>query len=210
MCGFARILRMGVAGSLALILLFVAQPAWALVIADTFGPNNSFQCCGGYVIEGGVQEIGVPFTLATRVVTDEFDVAATGSNLLLSIFADQNGVPGGTAIRDISFSGNGFVSLVAHIPLAAGNYWLVMSDPLGVEATWNHNDLGLNGTIAVNQFTDAFGNFLPIGWHEVNDVLPAYAILARPVDEPASLSIFVLGILIVVIARQVVSRVAPT
>jgi len=160
------------------------------VIAGNFGTDFAYTVEDGVNVasEGTETSIGIEFSPLTNnydltsieVVATSTDPESTnpeslndGPSVIMSIFADNGGVPGATPIEVLTYTGQ----LSPLVPVdddpqaspitltssdnpelfAGTNYWLVMDGPASESLLWDLNSIFTSGYIAGNSTTDVWG-----------------------------------------------------
>jgi hypothetical protein len=213
---------------LGVVILALAQitsahaiPIGSSVIANTFGPGDTFGPGGwtiGFLPGSGLNEqVAARFKLPYHGLITEVDVAAFAPTvrgkpflapLVLQIRADNAGMPGAlTGLTSVAFipsnpNINIFTFLVSR-ELDEGNYWLTMRTnaqaPAPYFGAWEFNNIAL---IGVATSLDGAAT-----WSKFADApRPAYRIAAKQIPEPSTLSLFLGALLIIGCARFVCAR----
>jgi hypothetical protein len=195
----------------ALLLAFALAPASeATVIADNFGPGDSYRNYAGWGIGGPYDHLAgegfvVPGTTDFRLNTVELALSGVDGwsegtlRLCRSVACEA-----GRVLESFRISSDGpyvvnppvvLLSTLRPVLEAGRQYWLIATAPSGNYLVWYHNDTGDTGPHAI----DSNDSFL----HEFPDSISgAFRVTADPVPEPGSILLVGTGLAGLLLRRR--------
>ncbi len=207
-------------------LVLCSSALRADVIYSNFGANFSYAYQTGITVAdtGSENSVAIAFTPLLDYLLSSIEVVATTRNpdlsntLTLSIFADNDGIPGTSALEILSFSGQlpsfvtppetpeaSYLSLISSTnpELHAGTtYWLVMDGPAEESLIWDDNSIGTFGLLETNGTPGAWLTNPNPNANQTNGVFQIDGTLAgatgSSTPEPHSLFLMAGGLLAVV------------
>jgi hypothetical protein len=141
---------------LGLLTLCALSARADLVVFDSFGPDNAYNCCTGATVGLGITE-GDQFSPSATGELSKFDIALSEGSCCfthivdLSLFADNGGSPGtliesytalvttrfGTCCSVLTINSSNHPLLIA-----GAEYWLIASSANNLLMAWNSNSIG--------------------------------------------------------------------
>ena len=209
----------------SLLLFFVlslviegTSRAQSTIIANTFGPGNSFNPNVGMtaawhlLYEDFGQGIAAPFSVnGGSYLLDSVTLALSheyySSTMTISIVRDNAGMPSGQVVETVTSDLASvtsdpqvvtFASSLNPVMPDGGVFWLVIEPPAQNLSNNDDNSIyswyasGMLGTTAIRNFDFGTENWLPWQVYGPN-LLPAFSIEGSAVPEPGTLSLLLLG-----------------
>ena len=137
------------------------------IIYTNFGTSWAYSNGAGVNVADGSKDYSVAqeFTPGANYDLSSIEFVATtqaaSNSVTVSIFADDSGVPGGTALESLTYTGTlaplgtlaspiTLTSILNPELLSGTNYWLVMDGNSSESLFWDNNSIGTSGLLETN------------------------------------------------------------